>query len=525
MKKKTFLSALFVLSIATTAALSGCSTGQGASTSNHTNKETTTAASNEKGTLVIARQADASKLDPHFLTDFESQNVIYQKVYETLVQQDKDMNIQPQLATEWKQLNDTTWEFKLQQGISFHDGTPFNAQAVQKTFQRVLDPQVGAPQASDFEMIKEVKVVDDYTFQFILKYPFSPLFSILASNEASILSPKAIEQYGRDLAKNPVGTGPFVFESWKPGQEIVLSRNDNYWGKKAKVEKVVFKVVPEDATRVAMVETGEAHIAEPLPVTEVERVKSSSSMTLYRNELLEVAYIGFNLKKKPLDDVRVRQAISYAIDKESLIKGVYNDIGKLVNTPMSSKVLGFTPDIKGYPYDLNKAKELLAEAGYANGFKTSILTIDLKDRINVAEVIQSQLKGIGIDLQIVTMESGAYFDAVMAGKQDLFLGGWGNATGDGDYNQFNLFHSSSQGFSNRWFYSNPEVDKLIEQGRRETDIEQRKKIYAKAQEIEINDAVLIPYRNPEILAAVSKNVKGFWINPVSMYMLHDVSIE
>ncbi len=151
MKKKTFLSMLCALSVVAAASLSGCSTGQEASISN-TNKQTTTATPNEQGTLVIARQADAKKLDPHFLTDFESQNVIFQKVYETLVQQDKDMNIQPLLATEWKKLNDTTWEFKLQQGIHFHDGTPFNAQAVQRTFQRVLDPQVGAPQASDFEM-------------------------------------------------------------------------------------------------------------------------------------------------------------------------------------------------------------------------------------------------------------------------------------------------------------------------------------------------------------------------------------
>ncbi len=174
------------------------------------------------------------------------------------------------LATEWKQLDDVTWEFKLRQGVVFHDGTPFDAEAVKATFARVLDPQVGSPRAAQFQMIQKVKAVDEHTVQIKLAYPYSPLLSILANHEGSIISPKAIEQYGKELSKHPVGTGPFVFESWTPGQEIVLVRNDNYWGEKVKYAKAIFKVVPEDTTRIAMVETGEAHVAEPLPVTEIE---------------------------------------------------------------------------------------------------------------------------------------------------------------------------------------------------------------------------------------------------------------
>lgn len=522
MKKKQTIATLLSLVCAAVFLMAGCSPGQ-----QENGKTSQSAASSTGGTLVIVRQSDITSLDPHFFTDIPTASIMTNKIYETLVKQDKDMNIQPHLASEWKQLDDLTWEFKLREGVVFHDGTPFDAQAVTKTFQRVLDPQVGSSQATDFVMIKEVTAVDSHTIRFSLKYPFAPLLSILSSMEACILNPKVIEQHGKDLAKHVVGTGPFLFESRVPGEQFVLAKNDKYWGTKPKVDKVVVKVVPEDATRIAMVETGEAHIAEPLPVTEIERVQASSTMSLYRSEALGVDFIGFNLRKKPFDDARVRQAISYALNKESFLTGIYNGIGKISNTPTSPKVFGFAPDVKGYPYDLNKAKELLAEAGYPNGFKTTIWTSELnKERINLAEVIQSQLKGVGIDIEIVVLENGAFFDAINKGKQDMFINHWGNATGDGDYNQFSLFHSKSFGPSgNRFFYANPEVDKLIEEARKETDSSKREAIYAITQKMEIEDAVLIPFRVQENLAVVSKSVQGYWMNPVGYPMLNDVHVE
>lgn len=165
------------------------------------------------------------------------------------------------------------------------------------------------------------------------------------SAEGGIISPKAMEQYGKDLSKHPVGTGPFVFESWTPGQEIVLTKNEKYWGIKPKVDKVVFKTVPEDTTRVAMVETGEAHIAEQLPVTEIERVQSSSSMTLGCYDSFAVDHIGMNVTMKPFDDVRVRQAIAHAIDKAAIIKGVYNNVGKVAISTLGPKVIGYSPNL------------------------------------------------------------------------------------------------------------------------------------------------------------------------------------
>jgi peptide/nickel transport system substrate-binding protein len=478
------------------------------------------------GTLTIVRLSDATKLDPHFITDIPSANIVYQKVYEGLVAPDKDFKIQPLLAKEWKIINDTTWEFKLREGVTFHDGTPFNADAVKKTFDRLLDPKTGSPQRTKFSMIKEVKVIDDNTVQLLLEYPYAPLLSILASNEGSIISPKAITEAPEKLAEHPVGTGPFVFEEWKSGQEISLKKNANYWGKKPNIDRVVFKVVPEDATRLAMIETGEAQINDQVPVTEIERIEASKTMGLYRTEGLAVEFIGFNVKKKPLDDVRVRKAISHAIEREAIIKGVYNNVGTLANEAMSPKVFGYSDKVKPYDYDLNEAKKLLKEAGYEKGLELTLVTSDRKERINMAEVIQSQLKGIGVKVNIKVMEYGSFIDTINKGEHDMDINGWGNATGDGDYNQYNLFHSSSQGpAGNHFFYGNPEVDKMIEQARKETDEKTRLKLYEDVMQKEIDDAVYVPIRNYEYLAAYNKNISGFWLNAANYAMINDVVIK
>ncbi|TGU93968.1 glutathione ABC transporter substrate-binding protein, partial [Mesorhizobium sp. M00.F.Ca.ET.186.01.1.1] len=227
------------------AALTGCGAG---TEQQNANGAPAAEAAKEGGTLIVARKADANNLDPHFISNIPSANYIYGKVYESLVARDKNAGYKPALAAEWKQVDDLTWEFKLREGVTFHDGTPFNAEAVKKTFERALDPKVGSPRASNFAMIKEIKAVDDKTVQFILDYPFAPLLSILASTEGSIISPKAIAEGADTLARKPVGTGPFKFADWIPGQEMTLAKNENYWGEKPKVDKVQYKVVPEDTT-------------------------------------------------------------------------------------------------------------------------------------------------------------------------------------------------------------------------------------------------------------------------------------
>jgi peptide/nickel transport system substrate-binding protein len=525
MNTKKLFSLILVFTFLVAAALTGCSSAEGTNNNGQANGDSEKGGQ-EGGTLVIAELSDATQLDPHKGTDIPSANVYHGKIYEGLVKQDKNMDVQPALATEWKRVDDLTWEFKLREGVKFHDGTDFNAEAVKKTFERILDPNTASSRAKLFEMVKEFKIVDDYTIQFVTEYPFAPLLANLAHYSGGIISPAAIEEYGDELGQHPTGTGPFEFKSWTPGQEIVLAKNENYWGEKAKVDEVVFKVIPEDATRIAMVETGEAHIAEPVPVTEVDRIESSQSMKLNRSEGLGIDYVGFNIKKKPYDDVRVRQAINYAVDTQAIIDGVYNNVGTKATGPMGPGVWGHNPDLKGYGYDVEKAKKLLKEAGYEDGFKTTIWTNDNKERVGVAEVIQSQLKGVGIEAEIKVVEWGAYLEATANGEHDMFILGWSNMTGDADYNQYFLFHSEAQGNpGNRSFYGNSEVDKLINDGRRATDPKERAEIYAKAQEIELEEAPMIFLRNDENLVVLNKNVKGFWMHPAGTLMIDQVTIQ
>ncbi|MRG87889.1 glutathione ABC transporter substrate-binding protein [Salinibacillus xinjiangensis] len=476
--------------------------------------------------LIIAVLSDATQLDPHTGTDIPSANVYHGKIYEGLVKQDENMEIQPALATEWEPIDDVTWEFTLREGVKFHDGTPFNAEAVKKNFERILSEEIASPRATLFEMIEEVKVVDDYTVQIKTAYPFAPLLANLAHYAGGIVSPTAAEKYGKELGQHPVGTGKFKFEEWTPGSQITLSTYDEYWGETPSYETVVYKVVPEDATRIAMVETGEAHLAEPVPVTEIERIENSDSMSLNRSQGLGTDYLGFNVQKEPFNNKKVRQAINYAVDTEQIIEGVYNNVGTVADSPMGPGVWGYNENVEGYEYNIEKAKELLKEAGYEDGFKTSIWTNDNQARVDVAEVVQSQLKGIGIEAEINVMEWGAYLEATANGEHDMFILGWSNMTGDADYNQYFLFHSEAQGTpGNRTFYENEKVDELIDAGRQETDPEKRLEIYAEAQKIEVEDAPAIFLRYDENLVAVNNNVEGFWMHPAGIYMIDDITIN
>ncbi|WP_313892775.1 glutathione ABC transporter substrate-binding protein [Psychrobacillus sp.] len=497
--------------------LQACSTGE---TSN-----SGTDANNEDKVLIVARKSDVTNLDPHFIVDVSTANVLYEKVYETLVIPNDKMEPQPHLATEWKQLDGLTWEFTLRDDVEFHDGTKFNADAVKKTFDRLLDPKTASPQAAKLGMIKEVEVKDDQHVTFHLLKPYAPLLSILASNEGSILNPTILEKDPESLKKDANGTGPFVFEEWKSGQVVKLSKNKNYWGQEPKIAGVEFKVVPEDTTRLGMVENGEAHVMEQIPVNEIQRIEASNSLELYRNEGLGVEFLGFNVQKAPMDNVLLRKAISYALDREAILSGVFNKVGLLSNSTMSSKVFGYSDKLTPAPYDVDKAKELLKEAALPEGIKLTLLTADRAERISLSEVIQSQLKDIGIEVEIQVLEFGSYVEAASNQKGHLFIGSWGNATGDGDYNQYNLFHSNSHGSAGNFqFYSNSTVDQLIEQAREEENSDVRKEIYAKTQQMELDEAIYVPIRSYENLAVYHSSVNGIKLNPIGYLTLTDIEI-
>lgn len=474
--------------------------------------------------LIIVLQSDVVSLDPHGSNDSPSSNV-RKKIYDNLVYFNEDMELLPGLATEWELIDEVTWEFTLREGVTFHDGTPFTAEAIKMNLERVIDPELASQRAFLFTMLDEVTVVDDFTVRISTQFPFVPILSHLAHDAAGIASPAALEAAGYDQVE-PIGTGPFRFVSWDPGNELVLERNEDYWGTVPNPSTVTFRVVPEESTRLALVERGDAHISEILQPASMARVESSANMDLALFDTLSLNYIGFNVDKEPFNDARVRRAISMAINVQTMIDGIVEGAGTRAIGPISSAVVGFHPDLEALPFDVEMARELLAEAGYADGFSTTLWTNDNPTRIAIAEIVQNNLAELNIDVEIEVLEWGAYLSQTAEGLHDMFILGWVTVTGDADYGMYALLHSSNVGApGNRAFYRNSDVDDLLDRGRQEPDPATRVAIYNEVQEILIQDAPMLNLYHPQWMIAVGDGVSGYSHHPDNEMLIADVVLE
>ena len=488
--------------------------------------------SQDGGELVLAVLSDAATLDPHTATDVPTAAVL-SNVTEGLVQKDKEGNLVPLLAKSWEAIDDTTWEFKLQEGIKFHDGEDFNAEAVKKNFERILDPAVAAPRAFLFEVITNIEVVDEYTVRMETEYPFAPLISHMNHPVGVMISPKQIEaDYegikegrlpGAVVAEGPIGTGFFEFDSWIPGTEIVLVKNEEYWGNPASLDKVTFKVIPESGTRVAELETGYAHIIEPMQPNEVGVVNDSGKAQVDVTNGLSLSYIGFNVEKEPFNEVKVRQAISMLVNKEEILEGIYDGFGIAAVGPLAPGVFGYNDSMSPLSYNPEKALELLEEAGYGDGFSTTIWTNDNPQRMDMAVLLQQELKQANIDVEIEVVEWGAYLEKTANGEHDMFILGLSNPVGDADYFLRQLFYSANKGApGNRTFYDNTEMDKLLDEAREEIDEAKRLALYDKVQEMLIEEAPMVYIHHQAYLTGVSNQIDGYWINDSGHYKLQNV---
>jgi len=431
------------------------------------------------GTLVIAAGADVVTLDPMRMTDVRSSNV-FEHVVESLFTLTPAGEVKPLLATGYEASADgLLWTIRLREGVTFHDGTPFNAEAVKVNIDRF---RTGATFGFLIAAIVEVEVVNDFTVRLRLDAPFAPLLRGLAHSFTGIVSPAAIEA-GK---VEPVGTGPFTFVEWIRGDRVVLARNPNYWGEPAYLDRVVFRPILEPTTRTMMLLAGEADIALDLPADDVPIVEADRLTDVVRGPSLVVQYIGLNNQRGPFRDVRVRQAINYAINREEIIDAVLGGRASVANAPIPPAAFGHSA-IGPWAHDPEKARTLLAEAGFPDGFRTTI-RFNPGWREPASELIQAQLRKVGIEAELIRMEWGAYLEftsrPVETTEIDMFLLGWVTVTMDADYGLFALFHTSEWSpKSNRVFYSNPRVDELLEQGRIVMDPEERKALYAEAIEI------------------------------------------
>lgn len=523
------------------------------------------AENDEKGDITVGLMEDVVTLDPHGSNDTASAQV-RGNIYETLVYQDVDMSLDPGLAKEWEEGEGNTWNFKLKKDTTFHNGSNFTAEDVKATLDRVNDAAVASQAAFLYEMITEVEVVGEHEVRIHTEYPFAPLPSHLAHNTAGIISKDLIDEdyqsaldeasvdmtadeyyelreeggseyeavvdkisahIGSVVASEPDGTGHLKFQSRSAGEEVVLERFEAFQGEERNFNNVTFRVIPENGARMAELETGGIQVAAEVDSTSAERVRNAEGTELIEQESVRMDYLGFNVEKEPFDDVKVRQAISYAIDKNEIISGVYDDMGIKASGPLAPDVWGYDENIEGIAHDMQHAKELLAETDAADGFSTTLWVNDDQQVIDSAIYIQEKLSELNIDVTIEQLEWGTYLERTGNGEHEMFLLGWTTVTADADNGLYALFHSDNHGSTgNRSFYSNDEVDALLEKGRKETDEEARFEAYSQAQEILVEEAPAAYLFHTNFAIGVNTSqVNGVEIDPIGIIRLENATFE
>jgi len=495
------------------------------------------------GTLVFGRGGDSVKLDPINVTDGESLRVTHQ-IFDTLVKY-KEINTEvvPNLATSWTVSRDQkVWTFRLRKGVKFHDGTPFNAEAVKFNFDRWRDEKNPYHFGGEFEywgymfggfpgIVKSVDVVDEYTIKITLEKPCAPFLSNLAMTCFAIASPTAIKKYKEDFFKNPVGTGAFKFVSWTKGDRIVLEANKEYWAGTPYLDRIIFRSIPDNSARFMELEAGTIDIMDGVNPEDVERAKQNPNLQVILRPSLNVGYLAMNMDKKPFDNLKVRLAINYAIDKKALVEAFFGKgLAIVAKNPIPPSLWGYNDKIEDYPYDPQKAKQLLAEAGYPNGFKTTLWAMPVPRPYNpqprkLAEAVQSYLKAVGIDAEIVTYDWGTYLQKTENGEHDMAFLGWTGDNGDPDnffYVLLDKDNAVKGSAGNIAFYRSDELHEILIKAQTISDKKERAKLYEKACEIVHRDApwVIIAHTTPPVVA--KKTVHNYIPHPTGSEPLYRV---
>lgn len=538
MSRKSFKMLLIAL-LAISMFLVGCNSKSNEETGgkNSGNEE----AGSKKDTLVYGRGGDSTSLDPITTTEGETFKVT-ENIFETLLQYgDQDTTVNPGLAEEWEVSEDgLTYTFKLRQGVKFHDGTDFNAEAVVFNFNRWMSgneddfpyyTMFGGYKGEEGHVIKEVTAVDEHTVKFVLTRPQAPFLKNLAMSPFGIASPAAVEKHGDKFRENPVGTGPFKFVEWKQNDTITLEKNAEYWQEGLpKLNKVIFRVIPENTARLNALSNGEIDVMDGLNNSDEATVKANANLQVIERPSMNVGYIGLTTTRKPFDNKLVRQAINHAVDKKSIIEAFYGGKADAAVNPMPSSIEGYNDAIKGYEYDLDKAKELLAEAGYADGFEIDLWAMPvarpyMPEAQKVAEVIQESLSKIGVTAKIQSVDWATYLDKAAKGEFDMFMLGWTGDNGDADNFLYTLLDKDSIGSNNYSHYSSDELHDVLIQAQTESEPAKRNELYKKAQEIIHEDAPWVPLVHSTPLLAAGKDVTNYLPHPTGSEALTKVEFK
>jgi peptide/nickel transport system substrate-binding protein len=489
-------------------------------------------------TLTIAVGIDADTLDPEGQTTTTVANMV-DYMFDSLVwPNDERSGVQPgqpqyttlvpQLATSWTVSSDgLTYTFKLRQGVTFHDGTDFDAQAVKFNVERWLDPNVRNPNRYYFTDIdtSRIETPDRFTVVLHLKQPSPTLLERMASGVGEILSPAAVQKIGNDkipLGPIDAGTGPYIFKEWAHGDHITLVRNPNYWGRKPTFDLVTFRAVPNAGTRETMLRAGDVQMAFEPPAPDVPALRKDASLRVVEGPSDRDVFIGLNNQYGPLKDVRIRQALNYAVNKRAIVQSVLFGLATVLESPTTPFLFGYTKvQPGGWPFNPVEAKRLLAEAGYPNGFTVSFRTPTgryIQD-YQFAQAVAAQLANVGIRAQIQTTDWPSYVKWLLTPLEQtplqIFVLGWATQYLDADGELFGQFYSGQwppHGLEST-FYKDPKVDELLLTGQSTVDAKKRLDIYKEAQEMIWKDAPWIFLWSQNFYVVTSSHLEGVTTTP------------
>jgi ABC-type transport system substrate-binding protein len=481
------------------------------------------------GMLTFAAGADPDSLDPQN-TQSNPGEQVNRMMYDNLVRFNAKMQIEPALAESWTQSPDgLVWTFKLRKGVRFHDGTPFDAKAVKYFFDRVLGDEKPFKASLYTPFVQGAQVVDEGTVRVTLKQPFAAFLFRLAHSAGGIISPAAHQKWGKDLTLHPVGTGPFKFVEWVKGDRVVLERNDGYWGGRPRLDRVTVKTVREDSARVLMLESGDADLIVNIPPEDIPRLRKDPRFAVESIPTARALYVVINVKKKPFDDLRVRQALNYAVNREAIVKSLFQGNAEAISGIVAPLQNGFAK-LPGYAYDPKKARELLAQAG-ASALKVKLWSPKgryVKD-FELAQAVQQDLAAVGVEAALNTMEWGAYLSATKTAPdqtdRELFLLGWSPSTGEAQWGIFPLLHSSQQApkGDNRGFFASKALDDAVDKATTATSERARLGALREAQQIIIGEAPAIFLISPNMIVGASKKVHGVVNLPLELTYLTEKS--
>lgn len=501
-------------------------------------------------TVIYAQHMALTDLDPAygaFLLSPSAYEVAF-CLYDRLIGLDEHMNIVPELAERWEVSEDgRIWTLHLRKGVKFHDGTPCDAKAIEFNVIRLMDPTRTTTNRPQWDPWEKVEVINDYTVKLATKEPFGWALRALAHGGSAIVSPAAVEKWGdEEVAHHPVGTGPFRMQEFDVGREAVLVANKEYWKGVPKVDKLIFKYVPEASVRIAALLAGEVDVIDDVPSHEALRLERDPNIQVFHVPGLRPYQLNFFLWREPFKDKRVRQAFNYAVSKEAIAKGLFLDFAKPADSPLAFDTFGHAT-IGVYEYNPEKAKELLAEAGWIDSDGDGILDKNGKplevtiltphgwraQDIQVVEAVAKQLSDVGIKVTIDKVERGAFFGYITCPpsevKWDLAFFGFTPSNASGTYHLENLYLSNPDPTTSPWAwnmlqYSNEEVDSLIMEAKRTMDPDKRGELLAEAQRIIWDDAPAIWLVVPEIISAARTDIKGVEVWPVAFTILYNASV-